>query len=148
MRRAALAAGMDRPATVRRLQLALLAVVALGALSVGPLLVAAPDGHLVGLPQGDLAGSPFHDYLVPGLLLTGLGAPHGWALVLQARRRARAWFWTGFAAAALVVWIAVQVLIIQPSFLQPLLFAFGAAEGLLALWQWRHPVLASIPAVD
>ena len=128
---------MDSGRWLRGALLVLSAFVAVNALVAGPLLAAAPDGHLLGLPQEDLEGSPFATFLVPGLLLTGIGAAHAAAFALQLRRRPRAWFWTGFAAGALVVWIGVQLFIIQPSFLQPLLFAIGAAEGLLALAQWR-----------
>lgn len=126
-----------RARLVRWVLATLLMLVAVNALIAGPLLVLAPDGHFLGFKTDDLQGSPFHDYLVPGLLLTAIGGLHLLAFVLQVRRAPNAWFWSGFAATSLCVWIVVQVLVIQPSPLQPTLFAAGAAEGLLALVQRR-----------
>jgi hypothetical protein len=116
---------------------ALLALVGSNAIIAGLLLVLGPDGHFLRLPPEDLRGSPFPDFLVPGLALAGLGGLHVWAFYAEVARSPRAWFWAGLAGAGLCVWIAVQVLVIQPSPLQPALFAVGAAEGLLALAQRR-----------
>lgn len=116
---------------------ACLAFVGSNAVIAGLLLVIGPDGHILRLPPQDLEGSPFPDFLVPGLALAALGGLHVWAFYLQVARNPRAWFWTGFAGAGLCVWIVVQVLIIRPSVLQPVVFAIGAAEGLLALAQRR-----------
>lgn len=128
---------MERRKLVWRVLATLLMLVAVNALLAGPLLVLGPDGRFLGLPQEDLDGSPFADYAVPGLALAGLGVLHAAAFVLQVRRSPRAWFWSGFAAAGLCVWIVVQLFVIEPFFLQPTLFAMGAAEGLLSLAQWR-----------
>lgn len=42
------------------------------ALVGGLLLIVAPDGSLMQADTGVLAGSPFHDWRVPGVLLGGL----------------------------------------------------------------------------
>lgn len=123
---------------VRGVLLGLLALVAVNALVAGPLLVADPDGRFLGMPVEDLEGSPFTTYRGPGVLLTGLGLAQAAAVALQLRRHPQAWFWSGFAASALVVWIVVQLFIIEPFFLQPILGTIGAAQGLLALAQWRR----------
>lgn len=44
----------------------------LGALGGGIALVAKPDGSVMQKPLSVLAGSPFADFLVPGLILGGL----------------------------------------------------------------------------
>ncbi len=49
-----------------------LIILGLGALAGGLALVTAPDGSNMGFDVGLLAGSPFDDYLIPGLILGGL----------------------------------------------------------------------------
>ena len=48
---------------------ALLLFLSVGALAGGGALVAAPDGSALRVPVALLAGTPFPDYLVPGVLL-------------------------------------------------------------------------------
>src|SRR5690554_4630226 len=57
-----------RPAGVHLL-IALLLLLAVNALAGGAALVAEPSGRLLGMPVSLLAGSPFEDYLVPGVIL-------------------------------------------------------------------------------
>jgi hypothetical protein len=76
----------------------------------GVALLADPTGGLIGMPISMLAGSPFDDFLLPGLiLLLVLGIVPlcvSWGLW---RRRPWAWHGSVFVGASLVVWIAVQV---------------------------------------
>ena len=58
----------DRPFTSRVL-IALLFVLGISALVSGPMLFLAPDGSLMQMPTGVLKGSPFPDYLIPGIVL-------------------------------------------------------------------------------
>lgn len=58
----------SRPATVWAL-LAVLVLQAVSAVGGGVALVAGPRGEVTGLPLSYLEGSPFDDYLVPGLIL-------------------------------------------------------------------------------
>jgi hypothetical protein len=61
----------------------------IGALFGGIQFILAPDGHLLGVPLGMLAGTPFHNFLVPGLLLfTFVGLGPLVAAAITARRRA------------------------------------------------------------
>ena len=60
-----------RPGGVRLLAV-LLILLAVNALVGGALLIADPSGGLLGMPVSLLAGSPFRDYLLPGLVLFGL----------------------------------------------------------------------------
>ena len=45
-------------------------IVGIGAIFGGGLLIAAPDGHLLGVPTRILAGTPFDSFLVPGIVLS------------------------------------------------------------------------------
>jgi hypothetical protein len=105
----------------------------------GLMLAIDPTGAAMQMPAGDLAGSPFRDYLIPGIILCvvlGLGAffvaaclfrPPRWG---AARPFGRHWAWaaSGAFGVALMIWIVVQISMIGlGSWLQPLYFAVGLA---------------------
>src|ERR1700738_5076922 len=78
----------DLPA-IARLAIVLEVLLGIGALFGGGQFILAPDGHLIGVPLKMLAGTPFHSFLVPGLVLfTLLGVAPIAAAALTARRQA------------------------------------------------------------
>ena len=70
--------------------IAILALIALGigALAGGVFLVVAPDGSAMGFQIAILAGSPFADFLIPGLILGGLFGVGSIAVAVAGLRRA------------------------------------------------------------
>lgn len=86
--------------------------IAVRALVGGGSLVLAPSGALVGLSTDTLTGTPFSDFLVPGLILVVvLGLyPAFVCYVLYTERR---WGWVGAVsvAVALSVWVAVELVV-------------------------------------
>src|ERR1700730_5692100 len=54
---------------IARLAMVLETLLGIGALFGGGQFILAPDGHLIGVPLKMLAGTPFHSFLVPELLL-------------------------------------------------------------------------------
>ena len=136
-----------RPVAATALIVVLL-VQAVGAMAGGGALVAAPDGGIMKMPVSYLAGSPFHDYLVPGIVLfvvLGLGPlltavallrrPAGGRLAVLNPFPRQHWAWTlsGVVGVGLLIWIAVESTIIPFSFLQPLYAAVGAVIVALTL---------------
>lgn len=125
-----------RPASVYLL-IALLLLLAVGALYGGAALIVDPAGDLLGMPVALLAGSPFRDYLLPGIILFGLLGVFPVAVALGLWLRP-GWGWMrrfGIHAAwlaalgvggALIVWILVQMTILS-FFLQPVLLVQGIA---------------------
>ena len=121
----------------------------ISAIPSGLMLVLDPTGGQMQMPLSMLKGSPFPNYLIPGLLLCivlGLGAFFVLACLLirpdwaWAERlnpiKGRHWTWTASAAfgAALMIWITVQVLMIGlGAWLQPFYFGVGLAILLLTL---------------
>src|SRR6202043_944297 len=63
------ASSSRRFSTLGRLAMVLEIFLGIGALFGGIQFILAPDGHLLGVPLSMLAGTPFHSFLVPGLLL-------------------------------------------------------------------------------
>jgi hypothetical protein len=116
-----------------------LVVLGAGAVAGGATLVASPDGSGMGFSTSILAGSPFPDFLVPGLILGGLFGVGSLMTALAGWRRAR---WAPFIAFAIgsgqMIWIVVQVAIIRElSFLHPTMFGIGLVIAAAAVpWGW------------
>jgi uncharacterized membrane protein len=119
--------------------LGLLAFLGLGALAGGVALVLKPDGSIMQMPASMLAGSPFPDFLVPGLILGGLFGIGSFAVVELGRRDARPAPFLAFAiGCGQMIWIVVELMIIKGvSFLHPLYFGVGLAIAATAVpWGW------------
>ena len=137
---------MKRPVAFWAL-LCLLVFQGMSALPPGVMLVLDPTGGLMKVPLSMLHGSPFHDFLIPGLILCvvlGLGALLVAAglfflpALLWAERlnpfKGMHWSWMAAVSfgLALMIWITVQVAMIGGgSWLQPLYFGVGL--GVLGL---------------
>ena len=124
------------PVGVRKGLLLLLLFQGVSAAAGGYGLLADPSGAAVGLPPELLRGSPFPDYLVPGLvLLIVLGAGPLLAAYGVWTRRRWAWLSSSVVGIALVIWIGVQILVVgfhaYPPF-QSLYGLIGVAIAVLA----------------
>ena len=123
---------------VRRTETALgfiLALVALGAIPAGLALILKPDGSILHMPTDILQGSPFKDFLIPGIFLlgvNGLGSLAGAVLCfIHSRYSAISGLILGIG---LVVWITVQLLTTGLiSWMQPAYFTIGIVEIILGL---------------
>ena len=128
------AAARSRPTAVHVL-IVLLLLLGISALGGGAGLIIDPSGDALGMPVSLLAGSPFHDYLVPGVILFGLLGVcpavvvfmlwfrPNWARMPRAGLHG-AWYAAMVLGIALIVWILVQMTILR-FFLQPILLALG-----------------------
>jgi hypothetical protein len=131
------------------LLIALYAFQGISATPSGLVLVVDPTGGLMQMPLAMLAGSPFSNYLIPGLILC-IGLGFGAFFMLVSLLALPKWefaqrlspfaeeHWTLAASlafgTALMIWIAVQVLMVGlGTFLQPLYFGVGLAIFLLTL---------------
>jgi|WetSurMetagenome_2_1015567.scaffolds.fasta_scaffold791452_1 hypothetical protein len=131
------------------LLIALLLFIGLGALISGAMLFIAPDGHLMQWSTADLVGTPFSNYLIPGMILfTFIGLfpvfvgysllkrpSWTWPNVLNPSKD-KHWAWTAAWAAGVImlIWIAVETLLLgYISFLQPVTGVYGAVIILLTL---------------
>lgn len=98
-------------------------------------LVIDPTGTQLGLPLRSLAGTPFNDYLIPGLiLLFVLGVFPLFVLIGLWIRHPWAWYGAVAVSVGLVIWIAVEVAMIGYQAEPPLQLIYGALGlGLLVL---------------
>jgi len=127
----------------------LLILLALGALPSGILLLMAPDGSLMHMPTTMLQHSPFHNYLIPGMIQAVFNGVYpllvAWSLwkrpawkwpELINPCKSKHWSWAASWAAGVIVmiWITVQVLMVREIvFLHVLYFGWGAVIVLLSL---------------
>jgi hypothetical protein len=117
-------------------------LVALGLMAIagGAALVYKPDGSVMQMPLSWLAGSPFPDFLVPGLILGGL---FGLGSLVVAGLGLRSWRIAPFLAFAIgcgqMIWIVVELAIIKGvSILHPICFGIGLAIAVASV-SWGRP---------
>ena len=119
---------------------ALQAFIGLGALGGGFMLVRDPSGSALGLPLSLLEGSPFPDFLIPGMFLlavNGIGSMIGAGLSFTRRRYAQEI--AIILGAILVAWIVIQVVIISSfHWLHVLYFILGIVELGIGLYIRRR----------
>jgi hypothetical protein len=118
---------------------AFLVLLGLGALAGSVALVAKPDGSVMHLDVELLAGSPFSDYVVPGLILGGLFGIGSLAVAAIGVARWRSAPFLAFAiGCGQMIWIVVELAIMQEvSFLHPTFFGVGLLIALTAVpWGW------------
>ena len=107
----------------------------------GPMFFLAPDGSLIGMSTSLLAGSPFSDYLVPGIILflfvgifpliVGIGliktSWKGLEFLNPRKHHHWAWMFSVVAGLVLLIWIGTETIMLgYISFLQPLMGVWGA----------------------
>ena len=118
---------------------AILLLLGLGALAGGIALVAKPDGSVMQFDVKLLAGSPFTDFVFPGLILGGLFGIGSFATAGLGVARFRIAPFLAFAiGCGQMIWIVVELAIIRElSFLHPVCFGIGLVIALTALpWGW------------
>ena len=127
----------------------LLIVIGAGGLISGAMLFASPDGALIKLNTSILRGTPFDNFLIPGIILFlfigifpilvsyGLWRQPAWhwAEAINICKKYR-WPWTAARAAGaiILIWIIVEFALLgYISFLQPLITVWGIAIIILTL---------------
>jgi hypothetical protein len=127
-----------------RLCVAFLLILALGAIGGAAFLVGDPDGSSMQWTVAMLAGSPFSDFLVPGLILGGLFGVGSILVAGLGLARARIAPFLAFAiGVAQMIWIVVELAIIgELSFLHPTMFLVGLGIAGSAV-RWGLPTFTA-----
>lgn len=116
------------------------ALIGLGAVGGGFMLITDPSGEALGLPLNLLERSPFPDFLIPGIFLlavNGIGSLIGAGFSFTRKRYApEAAMVLG---AILVAWIVIQVAMIRSiGWLHVLYFILGTVETGMGWHIRRH----------
>lgn len=92
--------------------LAVLGQLAVRALLGGGALVIAPSGEMIGLSPASLGGTPFDDFIVPGvILLVVFGLSPLIVCYALYKRRRRAWLAATSIGFMLLVWLLIEALV-------------------------------------
>lgn len=102
---------ISQPQWQRITLLVILGYEATGCLLGGSMLIASPDGRYMDMPV-DIMHGAFVDFLIPGIILFGLGILNSVAFVSVLRKRAFDWFMTGLALGGLFIWFLVEIAIL------------------------------------
>ena len=118
--------------------LAVLVLEAIGCISGGIILIAAPDGRYMDMPV-EIMNGVFPDFLIPGIILLGLGVLNAIAFRSVLYRSKFAWIWAGFALGGLLIWFWVEVTVIQVIHWLHIMWGLPViAGGLIILRQVPH----------
>jgi hypothetical protein len=101
-----------QPGWQRVILLSVLGYEAAGCLLGGSLLVAAPDGRYMDMPVEIMHGV-FRNFLIPGIILFGLGILNVAAFVSVLRRSSSDWRMACLAMGGLLVWFWIEIAILQ-----------------------------------
>lgn len=83
----------------------------LGGLAGGILLVASPDGRYMSMPVSIMHGF-FPDFLIPGLILTGMGILTTLAFWVVLRKSRYDWLLTGLSLVGFTIWFVTEISIL------------------------------------
>jgi hypothetical protein len=111
------------------------ALIGIGAVVCGALLIIAPDGRYLQMPLDMLKTSPFETFLIPGLILFFVNGVGNVVSAILCFRTHRLGGFTGlFFGFGLIIWLFVQVNMIGGgSWLQYLYFVLGILVLLLGI---------------
>jgi hypothetical protein len=122
-----------------KLTVVFLAILGLGALGGAAFLVSDPDGSSMQWSLSMLDGSPFTDFLIPGLILGGLFGIGSLAVAALGIAHVKLAPFLAFAiGVGQMIWIVVELAMIgEFSFLHPTMFVVGLLiAGFSVPWGW------------
>jgi hypothetical protein len=92
----------------------LVCFIALTSTLSGLLMIIRPDGSILSLPVSLLGGTPFKDFLVPGILLTSVvGGVNLLAIFHSLKRHKNRYTWAMAGGAIICGWIIAQMILIR-----------------------------------
>ena len=98
----------------RVIAMAALAFLGLSSLAGAIPMIVDPSGAALQMPLSLLQHSPFHSYLIPGILLFVFdGVLALWVLWLAMMAKPRCGLWTAFQGCVLLVWLVVECVMLR-----------------------------------
>lgn len=100
----------------------------------GLLMISSPDGGILNLSIKLLHGTPFRNFLIPGIILTGIiGGINLIAVAYNISRNRNRYNWALAGGIITSVWIIIQIIMIQAMYwLQFLYLGAGILIALIA----------------
>lgn len=123
---------VQKPNWARIILLSVLGYEGAGCLSGGGLLVTSPDGRYMNMPV-DIMHGVFRDFLIPGIILFGLGILTTAAFFAVLRRKNYDWILASAALGGLAIWFWVEITILQAVHWLHIMWGLPVVIGLLVL---------------
>jgi hypothetical protein len=118
---------------VRRFAITLLGFLGIGAVAGAIPLIVDPSGKLMRMPMSLLDHSPFHSFLIPGMILLLSNGLLSLAIMAMAIRRSSHYgWWVAFQGCVLTGWITVEVIMMRAA-VWPHYLYWGIGLALIAL---------------
>lgn len=100
--------------TVRGIAVALLGFLGVGAVAGALPLIVDPSGKLMKMPMSLLDHSPFHSFLIPGIILLLSNGLLSLAIMVMAILRSSHYcWWVALQGCVLTGWITIEVIMMQ-----------------------------------
>lgn len=98
---------------MKLLLLILIIFIAITSTSSGILMITDPNGGMLRLPLTLLHGTPFKNFLIPGILLSLVGGVNLLALFYNIQRHPKRYSWAIAGGSLISGWIIAQLILIQ-----------------------------------
>ena len=116
----------------------LTAFVAITSLVSGALLISYPTGSLFGMSTALLKATPFHSFLIPGVVLfVMVGGTNLVAVVRNIQTHPMRYNWTIAGAILLLLWVVIQMLLIGVMHCLQFVYLGIGLMMLLLCWQLK-----------
>jgi uncharacterized membrane protein YvlD (DUF360 family) len=99
---------------VRRIAIATLGFLSVSSIMGAVPLILRPSGEILHMPLSMLEHSPFHTFLIPGIiLLLANGVLSLLVLMMAIRQRPGYGWWTAFQGCVIAGWIVVEIVMLR-----------------------------------
>ena len=95
-------------------------------------MMGAPNGAIIHLPLTILESTPFHDFTIPGILITAVGVVNLVAVVTNMQRNANRYNWALAGGIMITGWVLGHIIMMPFSWLQLLYLGVGMLTILIA----------------
>lgn len=116
----------------------LVAFIAVTSSVSGLLMISQPDGSILQLPASLLENTPFKNFLIPGIVLAGIvGGVNLLAVFYNLQRHPMRYNWAIAGGTVIILWIIVQLLLINTFHPLQVLYLFAGLLTILIAWQLK-----------
>lgn len=116
----------------------LVAFIAITSSVSGLLMISKPDGSILQLPLSLLEDTPFKNFLMPGIALAGVvGGVNLLAVFYNLQRHPMRYNWAMAGGAVIIIWIIVQILLINTFHPLQVLYLFAGVLTILIAYQLK-----------
>jgi hypothetical protein len=116
----------------------LISFVALTAIVSGLLLIDKPDGSILHLQLSVLSGTPFTNFLIPGIILASVvGGTNLMAVISNMQSHPRRYTWAMAGGLMTCGWIAVQILLINTFYWLQFVYIVTGLSTILIAYQLK-----------